>query len=358
MFVLNKSNDWSRTLEVSNGAYTVNELTSPTQSYKLIAQSAGEVTIDNNDDETSTAAIWVKNQEQSGKVIINKIVRDAEGKTATPLDRDLFVVNLDGAEKDVSVGFKNATGYSSGEIKLPVGEYSVSEILDNRYSRIDNIDSINIEADETVTLDITNRQHEGRIKVKKIVKINGQETAPSSGDAFIVTIVDEADANNTFTATLNSANHWEETVSGIPVGDYKVTETGGGHGWEISYSTQTVKVTDGSSHEVTVTNSKTVNPDDNKPSDNTPSNNNNDNNNNNNNDNNSNNNDNNNNDNDSNDDDDNGDNDNDENGGSADTSDQIPLGLWTWLLCISGVGIIAAATLRRSRLLVTGRRRK
>ncbi|MDR1043280.1 MAG: thioester domain-containing protein [Clostridiales Family XIII bacterium] len=327
--VLNAANHWYASQEVNDGTYAVQEIAEPSQPYTFVEKSSERVTIEKTDAETSSAAVWVKNQEDSGKVIIHKIVRGADGGAVKPFDRDLFVVNLDGADKDVSVGFQNATVYSSGEIKLPVGEYKVSELYDSKYSRIDGSNTINIKSGETTTLDVINRQHEGAIKVKKIVKVNGKEVTPSPSAVYVVTIADEVNDGNKFTLTLDRSNNWEGTASGVPAGDYKVSETSGGEGWEISYSSSTVKVTDGSSHEITVTNAKTVKPDDDNDDDNDD-------------------------DDDNNDD---SDDDDDDSGGVADTGDHMPLGLWSLLLFVSGAGVIAIAILSRRLPTMAGRRR-
>ncbi|MDR1292540.1 MAG: thioester domain-containing protein [Clostridiales Family XIII bacterium] len=374
MFTLNQDNNWTTVAAVSNGAYEIEESPSPTQPYRLVAKSSDEVTISSAALEPNPqAAISVTNQRESSRLKIKKLVQDASGNAVSPVSSDRFIVNINDSTTGETVKsvlmqgglFQGADGYTSEEITLTSGAYTVKEEVyddddNNRYTPLsfvygDNSSPLPL-SDGSVTIDvptdgavkelvITNQQFTGGVKVKKVTRINGTTVTPSPSAVFTVALTDENDAHNEFTVTLNRANGWEASVSDIPVGNYKVSETRGGEGWNVSYSPSRVSVADGSVTEVTVTNSKSDKPTGNTPKGNKPK------------------------------ESDKGKNkdkdkekDTDENdeaadegddytGGSADTGDGTPIGLWTTLLIVSGAGVIVAAIMNR-RILATDRRRR
>jgi hypothetical protein len=333
-FTLDASNHWTSTAAVSDGAYRIKEDEDP--KYKIEAYSSDDdITISRSAIDASvaasTAAIWVRNQQKSGKVRITKTVVDAAGNPVTPLDRDLFVIKLkaDNSTTPASFGIQggafNGAQYVTSDIPLPVGEYEVSEISDKRYSLDPGSDrKITVEPDKTTSVNIKNLQHTGNVKVRKVVEVNGKAVTPSPGAVFTVTLADEHDPGHSIPFALNEANGYGSTITDIPLGNYSVEETGGGEGWQASYSVTTASVIEGAEIEVTVTNSKTVQPEENGKAETKTE------------------------EEKKRDGDKDKDSGGDKNGSSPDTGDPMKLERWTLLLLISAAGLCAAAVLRYS----------
>jgi hypothetical protein len=323
-FTLNKANNWTVTeAAVTDGAYSVTESFAD-KNTRLIGISPAAVTIDRADPATSTVAIRVVNQRESGKVRIRKLVQNANGADIAPLDRDLFVFDLKPRGNNAttaSIGmqggiFRGASGYTTADITLPSGTYDVEEIVDDRYSLVSGESTIDIPTGGGVKeLTVVNRQHDGLVKVKKVTKVNGETVTPSPGAVFVVSLTDERDPYHELTAELNKANNWEATFNYVPIGRYSVKEVRGGDGWSVSYSSDGVTVTDRGTHEFTVTNSMTVAPVDDDDED------------------------------DEDEDEDDTDETAEDEGSNSDTGDSMPLAMWTWLLIASGLGIVVAALL-------------
>ncbi|MDR2162857.1 MAG: thioester domain-containing protein [Clostridiales Family XIII bacterium] len=339
-FTLNSSNHWTMTAAVTDGAYTVAEDKNPANHrYRFVSQSDDEITIYHGDPKANYANIWIKNQQEPGKVKIRKTVQLADGTEVAPLNRDLFVIGLSkGGVTAASIGlqgaiFNGVNGYTTGEIELPAGRYDVSELYDERYSLVSCEEgSIVVPPGDTVILDVVNRQHVGNVKVKKVVEVNGRTVMPSPGAVYTVTLTDERDRHNIFTFTLDETNHYEKALTNIPVGVYDINETGVEGTWTASYSAVSVRVSDGSETEITVTNSAITNPnggsdgDDGGGGGSGNDNGGNDNGN-----------------------DGNGSNDGegDDGGGTSDTGDTMNLALWVWIMIASAAAITVMATLWR-----------
>ncbi|MDR2156413.1 MAG: Cys-Gln thioester bond-forming surface protein [Clostridiales Family XIII bacterium] len=285
IFTLNQANNWTVVETVLDAAYEVSEVNIPA-GYDLIDIAPRNIEITSNGAAgTAThAAITVTNQQQGGFVRVTKEIVNSSGQAIRGIDGagtaiapapgggdgdyDVFLVKLTDAAQGAggAVGLAGASGYEA-MIRLPVGTYQIGESSDDRYERMI------APSDTTVTVTaanhagnparahVINREREGFVRIQKVVKLNDEVVTPQSDEVFVVTLSgSEQNAHRMFSFALNESGNWSKTLAGVPAGSYKVEETVGAEGCDVTYSVSALDLADSGSAQITVTNSSYEHP--------------------------------------------------------------------------------------------------
>ncbi|HSP47891.1 MAG TPA: SpaA isopeptide-forming pilin-related protein, partial [Clostridiaceae bacterium] len=251
--------------ELTFGEYTISEVSAPEgydkteDTWPITIDEDGEIiplTIENVMTEIEDVdPLPVEDEE--GTLKITKV--DAENSEKVLEGAKFKIVH--NAEKTVYERTTNENGIL--EIKLPLGEYTISEVEPPKdYEKTDKTWTANLlEKDKTVALVITNKMIEvevvdplptedemGTLKIKKVDKETG---AALAGVKFRIT---DKDGDVVFEGLTDVNGMIEEELL---VGDYTITELEELPGYVASDKPETAKIkTDGEVVELTITNKK------------------------------------------------------------------------------------------------------
>ena len=255
--------DGKLTIEgLTPGSYTVTETNADglIAGYTLVADESTTATepIPVSANETATATLKNVYKETVGELVITKTVRFAEGSAAADLTGKTFTftvknadgkyITADGAVSDEKVELTIAAG---GEVTighLPIGRYTVTELLNSaeitNYTLVTTGDGASVTegeaqvaANETVTVDIVNVYEEDKGEIKVTKKVVGMPVGITDKTFKIAVVTVEGEGDKSVTTFYNTDGSVAEgeawvtfsdgdtvTWTGLPVGTYQVIE--------------------------------------------------------------------------------------------------------------------------------------
>jgi len=260
-FTFNKANGWIKTLNnLPTGYYQVTE-SANVEDYTLSADlpNNGVILVEKNGNAnficTNTYTTIV------GGLQVSKQFKDASGAAlAAELYKDVTVtitataVNNPAVSGTVTLNAGN--GFSGGISNLPVGDYKLTEEITGEIAGYTFTGSVFTPETVTVTetavatavLTNTYTRDTGSIIVEKHFDADSalsKDDFEADNLSILVTITGVDDPAFRREITLNKANSWKQTVSGLPTGKYRITEAAQMDGYALTSSITGAQVSDG-----------------------------------------------------------------------------------------------------------------
>lgn len=229
-FLLNKDNQFSVDVALSNGLYRINEISDQYEvSYIVDGQSeVGYASVRVEDDYHH---VQIMNEEKAGggSLLISKYVRDENGEWVRPNQQDRYEISVSSSNFYQMYTLDAENLFTETIEHLPSGVYDVREsgaaqgvvhyIVD---SGAESEDAKIVIDQSAHTVRILNEQSSSRasIQLMKFIRVQDEYKKPQADEVFTIRISGAYETD----VVLDVSNNWDFTVNDLPQGDYKVEE--------------------------------------------------------------------------------------------------------------------------------------